>query len=319
MSDLERPIFVVGCARSGTTLVQCILSASSQAYSLPETHFFSSVLPALDMQPSTPLSGPDLRRLLGVLDAEAGLTISAEVLAALEAGAPPTARDVFVALVDQFRPPSLALRAIEKTPLHVLHLETIAACFPDARFVNVVRDPIDVISSLLSVPFSSSRSVLSQAQLWTECVLAARRFSGPIHTLLYEVLVQQPEATTRELCAFLDLPFEPAMLEEFGREASRIVGRAEPWKRDVERGVLLNRQGVWRERLSPGQAFLAARVTRELRTHFGFDQPVQAPPGSVVAAALGEGRVRFREARATDGLLGAARHAGSVLKALAAA
>ena len=36
MSSLRRPIFVVGCPRSGTTLVQCILSASSQAFSLPD-------------------------------------------------------------------------------------------------------------------------------------------------------------------------------------------------------------------------------------------------------------------------------------------
>jgi Sulfotransferase family len=49
VSELERPIFVVGCPRSGTTLVQCILSASSQAFSLPETHFFSFVLPELGL------------------------------------------------------------------------------------------------------------------------------------------------------------------------------------------------------------------------------------------------------------------------------
>ena len=51
MSSLERPVFVVGCPRSGTTLVQCILSASSSAFSLPETHFFSWVLPTLGVQP----------------------------------------------------------------------------------------------------------------------------------------------------------------------------------------------------------------------------------------------------------------------------
>src|SRR4029077_12481517 len=88
-----------------------------------------------------------------------------------------TGSDVFVALVDHFRPAhGSELRAIEKTPRHVLQLDTIGQAFPDAVFVNVVRDPIDVASSLLGVPFESSRSMLSYAQRWTESIQAARDY-----------------------------------------------------------------------------------------------------------------------------------------------
>jgi hypothetical protein len=109
------------------------------------------------------------------------------------------------------------------------------------------------------------------------------------------------------------------MLEEFGREAARNVGRGEAWKRDVSRGVILDRKGVWRTRMTPGQAWLVAQATRRERRQFGYlDQP-SASTSSIAAAILKEARVRFDEARVSTGVVGAARHAGSVLKTLSAA
>jgi hypothetical protein len=322
--DLQRPIFVVGCPRSGTTLVQCILSASSRAFSLPETHFFSWVLPALGDSPAEGVEAGGIDDVRRVLESEAGLELPPDFYAALRSRAPLTYRDVFVALVEAYRPAAGAdLRAIEKTPRHVLCLNTIGAVFPDAVFVDVVRDPIDVASSLLGVPFESSKSVLSHAQRWTESIYAARDYArtapGRLKTIVYERLTQDPEAQVRELCAFVDLPYEPAMLAEFGREAERNVFRGETWKQDVSSGVILNRQGVWRTRMTPGQAWLVGQATRALRREFGYADVPAASARSIGAASMREARVRFREARRSTGVVAAARHAGSVLKTLSAA
>jgi hypothetical protein len=160
--------------------------------------------------------------------------------------------------------------------------------------------------------------LLSYAQRWTESIQAAQDFSraqpGRRRTVVYERLVREPEAAVRELCAFVGLPYESAMLEEFGRQAARNVGRGETWKRDVKSGVIMDRKDVWRTRMSPGQGWLVAHATRRLRGDFGYvDRPVAAP-SSIVAAVAKEARVRFREARSSTGVVGAARHAGSVLK-----
>jgi hypothetical protein len=321
-NSLKRPIFVVGCPRSGTTLVQCILSASSHAFSLPETHFFSWVLPAIDSAAASRIGPAQLRHAREAFEVEAELTLPAEFWLELEKRADLTARDLFVAVVDFYRP-AADLRAIEKTPRHVLHLDTIGTAFPDALFVAVARDPIDVASSLLGVPFESSRSVLSHAQRWTESIQASQTYSrvypARLKTVVYEQLVQQPEAMVRDLCAFVDLPYEPAMLEEFGREAARNVGRGEAWKRDVRTGVIVDRKGVWRTRMTPGQAWLVAQSTRAHRREFGYADEPSASASSILAALVREARVRFREARASTGVVGAARHAGSVLKTLSAA
>jgi Sulfotransferase family len=321
MSQLERPIFVVGCPRSGTTLVQCILSASSQAFSLPETHFFSWVLPALSLSPSDAVAADDLRLAREAFETEAELTVPDGFWADLHARDDVTALDIFLAAVEHFRP-APALRVVEKTPRHVLHLDAISEVFADALFVNVVRDPIDVASSLHGVPFESSRSMLSHAQRWLESIQAAQTYAarrpGQLHTLVYEELVRQPEPQVRELCAFVGLPYEPAMLEEFGREAARNVGRHEAWKREVTSGGIMDRKGVWRTRLTPGQAWLVAQATRGPRREYGYIDSSGASAGSIAAALLREARVRYREARRSTGVVGAARHAGSVLKTLAA-
>ena len=109
------------------------------------------------------------------------------------------------------------------------------------------------------------------------------------------------------------------MLVEFGREAARNVGRGEAWKRDVKSGVILDRQGVWRTRLTPGQAWLVAQATRGRRREYGYVDGVDASAASIASAMVAECRVRFHEARSSTGIVGAARHAGSVLKTLSAA
>jgi hypothetical protein len=134
---------------------------------------------------------------------------------------------------------------------------------------------------------------------------------------VYERLVSEPERETRALCEFVGLPFEAGMLDEFGKQAQRNVGRSETWKRDVGRGVLLNRAGVWRSRMTPGQAWLVAQATRRVRPTYGYLEAPRASAGSIARAALGEARIRFAEARGT-GLVGATRHAGTVLKMVAA-
>jgi sulfotransferase family protein len=313
------PIFVVGCPRSGTTLVQCILSASSEAFSLPETHFFSYVLPALGVAADAVLSTSQVRSAREAFETEADLPDLGEFWTRIERQSV-TALELFLAVVEHFRT-APGLRWIEKTPLHVMHMHQIAACFPDAVFVNVVRNPIDVASSLMGVPWASSRSVLSYAQRWSDAVAAADAFARAhperIWTVVYEALVRDAEAHTRALCEFVELPYAQRMLQEFGKQAARNVGRSETWKRDIAPGVLLDRAGIWRSRMTPGQAWLVAQATRSSRLSFGYTEVPGASVASIASAATLEARVRFEEARGSTGVVGAARHAGTVLKAFA--
>jgi Sulfotransferase family len=323
---LTRPIFVVGCPRSGTTLVQCLLSASPRAFSLPETHFFSEVLPYLGVGLEARLGPEQLRRGLERLAYSAEVTLPAELVARLDAAARAGALgplDLFLAVLEEFRPAADAgrcLRVVEKTPLHVLHLEEIGAAFAEARFVNVVRSPVDVAASWLGTPFARTGSMLFYAQVWSECVLAAERYArrAPerIHTLVYERLIAEPERALRRLCGFLELPYEDRLLHEFGREAARNVNKREDWKQDIERGVIVNRAGNWRGRLAPGQAWLIALATRRVGRRYGYGALPRAGPAAVARAVATEARTRFHEGRQTTGRWASVRHAAAGFRAL---
>lgn len=325
---LEDPIFVVGSPRSGTTLVQCIISASEHAYSLPETHFFSMVLPAMGCNWNETISVEQAAQAAEVLaqEAEMELPQPAELLAEAEhiAQSSPRAIDLFLAVVERYRPSGDLeghLRLVEKTPLHVLHLEQIVAAFPSAKVVNVVRDPLDVVSSWLASPFAVSRSVVAYAQEWTGAVLAAERFGqahpGRLHTVTLEGLVRSPELTVRALANFLGVSYDGRMLTEFGQQAERTIGKQETWKADVQTGVLMNREGIWRGRISPGQAWLVARATQAVRMRYGYINVPDWQPVSSLQALAGEAVVRFREGRQVSNLPSSLRHAATPLKYLA--
>jgi hypothetical protein len=307
----DRPVFVVGAPRSGTTLVQCILSANSRAYSLPETHFFSMVLPALNSEFDAALSTEQLSRAEAILATEADIT-------APRLGAGTTPRELLVAILDAYRPSPEKSRVIEKTPLHVEHLPVISNAFPDALFIHVVRNPVDAVSSWLRVPFASTRSVISCAQSWSAAVAKGAATTERIITVLYERLVQEPEAHVRTLCEFAELAFEPRMLEEFGREAARNVGKSESWKAEVASGQIMNRDQIWRERLTPGQAWLVERATESSRRRYGYADRANATAASIAVALISEARVRFGESRGFNTVGSSLRHAASPIKLLLA-
>jgi hypothetical protein len=229
----------------------------------------------------------------------------------------------FLAILEVYRPTedtARRLRIVEKTPLHVLHLDEIGTTFADARFVNVVRSPIDVTASWLGTPFARTGSMFFYAQVWTQTVLAAERYEhdspGRVCTLTYEGLIAAPEPTLRRLCAFLDLPYEDRLLHEFGREAARNVNKREDWKQDIERGIIVNRAGNWRRRLAPGQARLVAFATRRVGRRYGYAALPAASPRSIAAALSNEVRTRFREGRQTTGRWASVRHAAAGFRVL---
>ena len=116
-------------------------------------------------------------------------------------------------------------RLVVKTPSNVLVWERIAACWPDAQFVFLLRHPAGAVASLHSSFDPAWRP--EEAGSMEESVARGLRYMNvveearsalPGFTVRYEELTAEPERVVRELCGFLGLPFEPGMLEygEFG-------------------------------------------------------------------------------------------------------
>lgn len=192
---LTAPVFVFSAPRSGSTLLRVILGSHSALYAPPELP-----LKHLGVRADTQWIQASLEGLeLGVDDLEHMLwdRVLAEALRR-----------------------SGKARLVVKTPSNVLIWKRIAACWPDAQFVFLLRHPAAAVASLHSSfdpawrpeeAGSMDESVARGLRYMT--VVEQAREALPGFTVRYEELTASPDLVVRELCDFLGLPFEPAMLE----------------------------------------------------------------------------------------------------------
>jgi hypothetical protein len=176
-------LFIVGCRQLGTTLLRRMVDAHPEIAITRETHWISEVVArgrGID------LAGRASPRLPEVLEADptfATLGIGREELERLADGRP--SYPAFVAaLFDRYGAARGKRIVGGRTPGHVQETGLLHDLFPDARFVQLVRDGRDVC--------------LSERERYLE--------------LRYEALVSDPEGECRLLCDFLGVEFDPAML-----------------------------------------------------------------------------------------------------------
>lgn len=227
-----RRIFVVGCPRSGTTLLQSFLAAHPQVHSFPETHFFHQLR-----------SPRGLRRAAGL--AAAGTAQRLDDVAGW-LGAPEPARPLpptvgryaaaFVAMADAAARKRGAAAWVEKTPANLYVLDLIERLVPDALVVHVVRDGADVVASLCAVAgnWGTPYTVDAAIDQWAECIAITNRYRGRgAHSVVgYGGLVHHPEKALAALCDSLGLPYTAEMISGRAAAARGLVKDFERWKAD---------------------------------------------------------------------------------------
>lgn len=201
-------IFVGGAARSGTTFLRHILNAHSRISCGHEMKLI-------------PVMCSTRRKWWG--------SMSGQLQAA---GMPQAHLDVafrvFVAVYMLLSRVGDKPRIAEKTPHNVTEFGQLAAWFPRAKFVHVVRDGRAVVASLLKQRWVDllapeqklvwyCRTAANAALYWRQILEAADEHRDAIappnfHELRYEQLVRAPEHTLRRLFDFLNEPWEPHVL-----------------------------------------------------------------------------------------------------------
>jgi len=101
----------------------------------------------------------------------------------------------------------------EKTPMHVHHLHLLAAAFPRARFIHVIRDGRDCAASFhRRWRFNPVRTIYR----WKHAVRSGRSqgvLLAPRYLeVRYEMITKTADAAFYEICDFLNVPFEPRIL-----------------------------------------------------------------------------------------------------------
>lgn len=296
----QRPIFIVGCPRSGTTLLSSFLHAHPRIAMPPETRFLLPIY--RDRARFGDLRSPANRRRLAlrIVDSKAtrftdlGLDRDETVRAIVRSA--PTLGTAFATVWQQFAHSRGKTRWGAKRPIYTRYLDVVLRLFPDAQIVHLVRDGRACVASLARLPWWKSGAEAATA-VWTISQAERRRDSKRLpsdtfYSLRYEDLVRDPEPVLHALCEFLGEDFDPAMLEHTAA-AGDIVPQRKRWHSNVRRPIDAELAESWRTTLSPAELALVERVGGSDLLRNGYPltgEPVRPSAGSLL---------RYQQQRAT--------------------
>lgn len=324
------PIFIVGYIHTGTSLLKSMLRKSPDLFTAAgETHFYQDLnryrrrFADLDDAQTfrdyvyllVALAFLGTKRAnqrgdeYGLATFNLNEATFAELVAAVKraaAAVPPERRHaaLFGLVMDELARLNGKERWLEKTPEHVYFLQQILAVRPDARVVELVRDPRAALASRkhrrtddwldakeaqeqVEPDRSTNYDPLIDSYMWKESIDSAkdarRAFPGRVLSIRYEDMVAGPEATVRLVCDFLDLPFRPQFLEVGWINATSKTAQ------NAGEGISQAAVDRWKTSLTPEEILVCQTALRGELKEFNYEiLPVSL--GAVVKSPLVLGR-----------------------------
>jgi hypothetical protein len=277
------PIFIVGAPRSGTTLLRNILNRHPRIAVCRETEFRHYVYRR--RAAFGPLSERGNRaravREYLALDRIRRTSLNLDDLARCLMKEGDSYPAFFSSLLRFYMRAHGKQRWGEKTPDHALFAETLLTWYPGATVIHILRDPRDVVASLMDMP-SFPNSAFGNANLWLTFNRAAIRAQGdPGYVLVrYENFVACPEQEVPRLCSILGESYTDEMLVP---KPDPTADR--PWFQRAESPVTASRVEQWRARLTDRDVALVEWFIGSGMEQFGY--PRAASRASLAAIAGG--------------------------------
>jgi hypothetical protein len=278
----ERPVFIVGSGRSGTSWLQRLMLANPGVCGGPESNFFSNFAGAI----RSFNKGARLPRAAGL----ANYFTADELRDAL--------RDLWRRGMRPMveRCPGATI-LLEKTPSHALWMAEIDELFPQSRFIHLIRDSRSVVASLLAAGQSewagewAPQSTRAAAIQWYRHVRAAREAGRKLAPerymeLRYEDLLRDTVTQTMRCYQFIGLPLPRERVEQIADEQTFEKQKATggtPFQRAGDLGKAPGvdkeppgffRKGTcdaWKSELSIARKLIIWRYTRRLMRECGYD------------------------------------------------
>ncbi|ROO89958.1 sulfotransferase family protein [Actinocorallia herbida] len=209
---LREPVFLLSSVRSGSTLLRMMLDSHPRVHAPHEMHLrrMGVELKSPPVRMATEASGlsrTDLEHLLW------DRVLHREMVR--------HGKDVLV----------------EKTPSNVFGWWRIQQCWPDARWIFLIRHPVSIARSWHEADPEERtwEKTVPHTLRFMEAVERCRtRLPGP--TVRYEDLVADPEKVTRGLCDELGLEWSPMMLEYGARDHGPIIKGIGDWRDKITTG-----------------------------------------------------------------------------------
>jgi len=271
----ERPIFIIGAERSGTTLLMTMLGCHPRI-AIPEVvGYYSRFRPYLytygDLGKDENFRTLAEEMVFGLKTPFWGMkvnprTIVDEIVSELKER---SFAGIYCAMSERYaRENGNKPRWGEKTPHNLFFVKEILEDFPNSQFIFVTRDGRDASADYLQSAFGP-RNIFCAADFWRICQNAVKPWREKLGSsqwmdVKYETLVRETEQTLKQLCEFIGEGYSPSMLGFFKTDIARTRGATRDHK-PLGHPVSDKYIGIYRELLSlREQRIFAAVAGREL-------------------------------------------------------
>lgn len=272
-TEILSRIFVVGCPRSGTTLLQSLLAANSNIHSFPESHFYEKLFSARPLFLTLGISSRHARQSWNLFLEE---IIHPEMKSTLPKFAIFESQfsNAFIQVLDMLAMKQGKSVWIEKTPGHLRSIERMERVVRNARYVHIIRNGEDNIASLFEIgkqypdTWGKWYGTLDQCiQRWVKDARISAKCSirNNHYVISYEKLVASLVSELTALCSFIGVPFEEKMLTDYPQVSKQLILEAERWKASVSEPIKLASKRKFFEFLNEEQRqYIIANIPEDL-------------------------------------------------------
>lgn len=229
---MNNPVFVLGCDRSGTTLLSLLLSQSPDLHMTLESGFIPDLYKKREEYGNFNISKQrwffirDLQTTNATSNTKAfdifELTAK-QAEQCIKEAAPTDYAGAVKALFSKAAQRHDKPRWGNKTPKYVHNIDLLVELFPDAKIVHLIRDPRDVAASIKRVGWTNT--IKEAAQFWNKRVTDALRGrqldSDSYYELKYETLLENPSTTLKNIYNWLEIDFADEVIEQYQKDRNR--------------------------------------------------------------------------------------------------
>jgi hypothetical protein len=273
IDKMDGPIFVVGMNGSGTTMIADCLGNHPTLYAFPRE---TRILPYFIQNLSRfgDLNNLPARKKLAdalgnshpfwLINKKKPLRIGEQFLDE------PSFEGVVNSIFIHFAKLEGKYRWIEKSPMYVQHIETLAKNFPSAKFIHIYRDGRDVAYSLYR---RWKRHPCLTIYRWRHLVRIGQEQGNKIgknryKEISYEDLTNNPEKKLKEVCHFLGVDFHPNLLKSKSRHMDR----------QIETDKIIKNSGKWKHYFSQKEITHLESIGGKFLQELGYE--IESTPGN---------------------------------------
>ncbi|MCT7949342.1 sulfotransferase [Ancylothrix sp. C2] len=305
----RRLIFVVGNSRSGTTMMGRIMGKHPQVFTFDELHFFEQLWAPEDRDRTVENNKAEqlASRLLciqrdGYLrqgDSSRFLPEAKELLTATGAK-DLTSADIFDAFLYWEAAKYNKTIPCDQTPRNVFYIGEILELYPEARIINMIRDPRDVLLSqkrkwmrrflgAKNIPLQEAFRArmnyhpITITKLWNASIRSAKKFADDprVFSIRFEDLLSDPDSIVQKVCEFIEIPFDKNLLEV------PQVGSSSGLDKPEEKGINKERAGSWQKGgLTSTEIFLCQWVAKTTMEKHGYEPMAINPNPLTVGSSV---------------------------------